>query len=143
LVNRSERNFVVIRDKSFRAVSVMRVKVPNGNPLDASLDRVESCQRDISEIAKSHRLFTQGVVPRRAHQAKGAFARDGCARCLDCGTCRTGSVLEDVRISRAIRIEIGSLLPDTIEVLGGVGSHQLFTGSWRRRRPNPRRVIRL
>src|SRR5207248_8356342 len=78
LVNRGEHNFFIVRYQCLGAVAMMRIKVPDCDPLnlrcsrsrwlrseasDANSSKSIQCGHcDIAEITKPHRAITHGMV---------------------------------------------------------------------------------
>ena len=73
-MDRGKRYARVIRDDVFSAVAMVRVEVPDGDAFGAVFQGIERSNRDVTEIAKSHRLLTRGVMAGRPHQAERALA---------------------------------------------------------------------
>ena len=91
---------------SYRAVAVMRVKIPNGDALGALLNRIQRGDGDVAEITKAHGAIAHRVMTGRTHQTERALAFYRGARCIDGGAGGSQSMVVDVCMGGRVRIEI-------------------------------------
>ena len=74
-MNRRKSDSRIVRDDCFRAVAVMRVKIPNRDAFGAIFKRIKRSDGDVAEITKTHRAIARGVMTGRPHQAESAVRR--------------------------------------------------------------------
>ena len=89
-MDRSERDPRIARRNIFGPVAMVRVEIPDRDPLRAVREGVERGDRDVAEITKTHGALAHGVVTRRPHQAERSPA----------GQCRPGHVHSGTRCPR-------------------------------------------
>ena len=112
-----EKIFLVVEDV-FGAVAVVGVEIPDGDPADAALAGGEGGDGDLVEVAKSHRLRGQRVVPGRAHQGESFlfFVERGFHRGNRGTDGATGVLINAVEV-RCVVVEVVGVL-ETFEMFG-------------------------
>src|SRR5713101_8086927 len=105
-MNRGEHDFRITRDDFLGAIAMMRIEIPNRDPIRSVFQRIERGNCDVAEITKTHREVACGVMNGRAHETESAFSAQGRARRLDRCSGRLPGVLVDVWMRWCIEVEI-------------------------------------
>jgi hypothetical protein len=129
LVNRSESDPRIIRDDVFGPVAMVRIEIPDRDPLCATGERIERGDGDIAEITEPHRAIAHRVMTRRTHQAERALSLQRCARRLHRRTGGPQSMFAAAWIGRRIRIEVVQRFANSREMFRSVSTqHFRFVG---------------
>src|SRR5215472_18866401 len=67
LMNGCKRNLRIVCNDCFRAISMVRVKIPNCDTFRATLDCVQRSNSNVIEIAESHGAVARSMMPRWTH----------------------------------------------------------------------------
>jgi hypothetical protein len=140
LVDRRERDTRVTGNDGFGAVAMMRVEIPNRHSPGAVIERIECGDGDVIEITKPHRPILRRVMARRPHQAKRLLADQRATPHLHRRAGRAGRVRVDVRVGRAIVIEVIAGEADGVQMGCGMRTLQRQAIGHRRLAPFPIRV---
>ncbi len=137
LMDGRERDSRIVRNDIFRAVAMMRIKIPNGDTLSVVFQSIERGDRDVAEITKAHGAIARGVMSRWPHQAESALALQRCTCGTDGGAGRAQSVIVDVWIDRRVGIEVARRFPYSVDVFARVRAQEFFTRGRPRLTPFP------
>src|SRR5262249_18562499 len=143
LMNRAESNSLIMCDDRLGPVPVMSIKIPDANPFGAFFQRVERGDSNVAEITEPHRAISRGVMPRWAHQAKGAVATQSETCCVDCCTRRMPRINPNVWIKRGVEVKMFPRVHDAFEMLTRMRAQQLRVRRGGRLLPFPIRMSML
>src|SRR3954467_375459 len=140
LMDRSEPDARIAGNNRLCAVTVMRIEIPDRDPFNAVRQRVERCHRDVVEVAKPHRALAHCVMAWRAHEAECGYSRARNSRDFQRSTRGAEGMMKNVRVSRAIGIEIICPFANALDVASTVGALQRGVAGHSRQAPLPLRV---
>ena len=106
LVDGKERHAVALGQDVLGAVAVMHVEVEHGDFFRAGRLGLERGDGDRAEVAKSHRAFLRGVMPRRTQQAEVWLAGLGEIERLERAADAAKGVVADAFVVGGVAVEI-------------------------------------
>ncbi len=126
----SECDLRMLGDDLFRAISMMRIEIPDRDAGNAVVERVQSSQGDVAEVTESHRAVSHCVVTRRPHQTERRCATHRSLCCRDRSARRTRRMIKNLRVSGCVGVKIRGGLFNSLDVLDRVASLQRLVCSW-------------
>src|SRR5439155_27196439 len=80
-MNRKKRGPGFVHQHGFRSIPVVHIEIVHGDSFSSRRQRLQHCNRNIAQVAKSHSAIACGMVSGRSYTAEHVFT---CSRRLEC-----------------------------------------------------------